>query len=675
MQVVNVYREVLNFKFNCESPSDCLDCDVPNFNENILPSRLSNISADTTDGASFSRGKVVGGEVCKGCLSIWCQSCRDRETKALLKVHSLINRIEEVESLFPSTEKLCQSYPEWRHHEFVGKYKALCLWYNITTQLRQKIELLYHRLGHMTNSLIPWPTFPSLFKIVPIPTVSRDSGHHNGDSDDEDISCNAGVSIHSDEADNTNEERKNSKSDDISRDSSDSNIPSVRFDGVDQDDVPTPTDSTNSEDSGMTTSDSSATASSNYLALPGQPLATQNLSLKRCMSDIFVEANPYRKYIEKLLRNKGMKKVFDKVAEVIRDVMSRTICVVEQSHPELQIYSSKDNKNPVMIENIDELKRYGPWTSKFRELELPGFYASFMFLASVPLHMMKECLKLRLEQMPSRPSRLSIKQLMREYKEAVKFAVLVRQKYVRWCKSLIADLDCELKENLELRKNQAIEELDGDVKKMLEVYLEWLDQFVLMLHREPHVSGLQRNFLQEEWRFVQSTCPHVTEGDSLAATRFCNIACHMLCSVGDFLDTGLDDLTAALQESSMELEVNESIHLNSGGSDSSSMGKEPRQRNSVSEDPEDHQKKQVIQRCRALQDLLLEARERALRAAGLAKMLRKDLEVAIECSTTNNPRDLLNKLKETNHIRVLAPHSYDHLIFVPGKLKFLSNQI
>lgn len=53
-----------------------------------------------------------------------------------------------------------------------------------------------------------------------------------------------------------------------------------------------------------------------------------------------------------------------------------------------------------------------------------------------------------------------------------------------------------------------------------QVYLEWLDQFVCMLHREPHASGLQRNFLQEEWRFVQATCPHVTEGDSLAATRF-----------------------------------------------------------------------------------------------------------------------------------------------------------
>ena len=36
--------------------------------------------------------------------------------------------------------------------------------------------------------------------------------------------------------------------------------------------------------------------------------------------------------MEKLLRNKGMKKTFDKVAEVIRDVMNRTMCVLEFNH-------------------------------------------------------------------------------------------------------------------------------------------------------------------------------------------------------------------------------------------------------------------------------------------------------------------------------------------------------
>lgn len=31
-----------------------------------------------------------------------------------------------------------------------------------------------------------------------------------------------------------------------------------------------------------------------------------------------------------------------------------------------------------------------------------------------------------------------------------------------------------------------------------------------------------------------------------------NIACHMLCSVGDFIDTGIDDQMAAMQDSTLE---------------------------------------------------------------------------------------------------------------------------
>lgn len=58
---------------------------------------------------------------------------------------------------------------------------------------------------------------------------------------------------------------------------------------------------------------------------------------------------------------------------------------------------------------------------------------------------------------------------MREYKEGVKFAVLVRQKYLRVCQALITHLTSKLKENLEVRQNQAIEELDANIKRMLEV--------------------------------------------------------------------------------------------------------------------------------------------------------------------------------------------------------------
>ena len=58
---------------------------------------------------------------------------------------------------------------------------------------------------------------------------------------------------------------------------------------------------------------------------------------------------------------------------------------------------------------------------------------------------------------------------MREYKEGVRFAVNVRQKYLKWCNVLLSDLPRPLANNLEMRKTQAIEELDSNVKRMLEV--------------------------------------------------------------------------------------------------------------------------------------------------------------------------------------------------------------
>lgn len=58
---------------------------------------------------------------------------------------------------------------------------------------------------------------------------------------------------------------------------------------------------------------------------------------------------------------------------------------------------------------------------------------------------------------------------MREFKEGVKFAVVVRQKYLRACHALFGSLSPPLRENLELRQTQAIEELDANIKRMLEV--------------------------------------------------------------------------------------------------------------------------------------------------------------------------------------------------------------
>lgn len=58
---------------------------------------------------------------------------------------------------------------------------------------------------------------------------------------------------------------------------------------------------------------------------------------------------------------------------------------------------------------------------------------------------------------------------MAEYKEGIKYGVLVRQKFSRWCTLLVSDLPPALAVNLEARKSCAMRELDENVKKMLKV--------------------------------------------------------------------------------------------------------------------------------------------------------------------------------------------------------------
>lgn len=103
------------------------------------------------------------------CLSIWCTSCRDHQDRALRQVSSLIQRIDEAESLFPSTHKMMTLYPAWGGGEFTTRCRTLYLWYNTTLHLRQTIALLGNRLQHIAKSAIPWPTFLPINEIIPSP--------------------------------------------------------------------------------------------------------------------------------------------------------------------------------------------------------------------------------------------------------------------------------------------------------------------------------------------------------------------------------------------------------------------------------------------------------------------------------------------------------------------------
>ena len=98
-------------------------------------------------------------------------------------------------------------------------------------------------------------------------------------------------------------------------------------------------------------------------------------------------------------------------------------------------------------------------------------------------------------------------------------------------------------------------------------------------------------------------------------------------------------------------------------------------------------RKTLYEALRGFQSLFGEARERTFKAISFAKLLRKDLEVSAEFDLTGGFDDLLLKLEDTDHvqvrlnqllssipnnhqiiIKVLAPHSAHHYIFVPKSI-------
>jgi len=69
---------------------------------------------------------------------------------------------------------------------------------------------------------------------------------------------------------------------------------------------------------------------------------------------------------------------------------------------------------------------------------------------------------------------------------------------------------------------------------------------------------------------------------------------------------------------------------------------------------------------RRIQRVLREARDQSMKAVAVTKMIRRDLEVAAEFDIKGLPSsELLHRLADTGHIRVVLPHNDNYAVFVP----------
>lgn len=91
----------------------------------------------------------------------------------------------------------------------------------------------------------------------------------------------------------------------------------------------------------------------------------------------------------------------------------------------------------VEAEEAGELRRYGAWSAEFGALNLPPYRTLYLLLGRVPVDVIREALRVRLDQKPREPSALSIRQLIHEFKEGLRAGVACLFRYRRDVRSVL----------------------------------------------------------------------------------------------------------------------------------------------------------------------------------------------------------------------------------------------
>lgn len=138
--------------------------------------------------------------------------------------------------------------------------------------------------------------------------------------------------------------------------------------------------------------------------------------------------------------------------------------------------------------------------------------AAFVFLSRVPLDVIHEFLRMRLEQKPEQPSPLSIRQLMRELREGLRIACVHRDRFAAHTRAAIgtdhSDHQCLFEEDVKC--------FDESLRAVFEIYLDYLKQWVDMVQHD----SFHKNLIMDEWLFVKSIAANINDGYKIAGMKF-----------------------------------------------------------------------------------------------------------------------------------------------------------
>ncbi|XP_045072946.1 mitogen-activated protein kinase kinase kinase 4-like isoform X4 [Coregonus clupeaformis] len=541
-----------------------------------------------------------------------------RQRLAFEQVKRVMELLESVEALYPSLQTLQKDYEKYAARDFQGRVQALCLWLNITQDLNQKLRVMATVLGLRDLSRIGWPVFE-----IPSPRCSR------GDEDE-----------------GEDEEENDSTATFTAGDSDGEDRDLVEEGGTDE-----PRGGEKMGEPGEGELSPCLTPKfphllSEHKFLPAAGTGTiEMVSGGTGTGGIYCPTAIYRPFVDKALKQMGLRKLILRLHKLMDPSLQRSRAAL-LSHMPAQEFT--DFPDPMLYSDyLPELSRHlsscsapcGPelgadqvsW-EELLDMDLPSFRPAFLVLCRVLLNVIHECLKLRLEQRPAgEPSLLSIKQLVRECKEVLKGGLLMKQYYQYMLTGLVTDPQG-------LQTNANIDEFEDDLHKMLMVYFDYMHSWIRMLQQLPQASHSLKNLLEEEWNFTKVITPYIRGGEAQSGKLFCDIAGMLLKSTGDFLDAGLQRSGDEFWESADDSTASDEI------------------------------RRSVIETSRSLKELFHEARERASKALGFAKMLRKDLEIAADFSITSGVPCLLEALKERNYVKVQIPGLEELEVFVPCSL-------
>jgi mitogen-activated protein kinase kinase kinase 4 len=236
--------------------------------------------------------------------------------------------------------------------------------------------------------------------------------------------------------------------------------------------------------------------------------------------------SPYRRYIENILKTRSLQKSLSFLDNL-------QVLVLRKVQLTLVKPETDDIFSKTMCESEEEeLQRYGSCSPEAKSLNLPSYRAIFLFLAAIPLKLIHEFLKMRLEQKPENPSPLSVRQLMRELKEGLKISTHQKDKLLKYIDGAISDT----KEPSDAFEDK-LKDYNECMLRVFSDYLDYLEQWALLHH-----ETFQKNLLEEEWHFSCEVIKHIPGGSELLGKKFCFILCTILKTVSERLRDRVEEV-------------------------------------------------------------------------------------------------------------------------------------